>query len=466
MLSDAAADVSLLICVDDFDQLDAGSRDVLLAVVGRLADAAEERIAFVFAQRGDTVTEEVAARCALIELGPLDAAQSTALLDSLPRPPTGRARVEVLRHANGNPLALIELSRLTAADLSRAGLTGDALPITDRLLAVFGRDFETMPAPTRRALLLAAAGEYRLWILEADAVGVDPTCWEPAETAGLITTNAGTVRFRHPLIQSAVLQSASEPERRRAHELLAAGLTDDPGRRAWHLSGSGQVPDEAVAAELSAYADAVRWQGDAAGAATLLQRAAEVGLPGPDRARRLIRAAELAGSAGHSGWVQELASDAERATDDPFCRTSAAALAGWSLVMADRPAAALDRLLPAVHGLVTDGYLDEAGSLIATSALPSYTLGDDRALGRFREALARVADATDGWATSTLSFELLFATAVAAPGQEVLDRLTAYPEYADALAGREQFRPRPWSCAGPRRRSTPARTRGSPPTSP
>jgi hypothetical protein len=94
------------------------------------------------------------------------------LLDSLPVPPTGHARLEVLRYANGNPLALIELSRLAAADLNRTGLTGDALPITDRLLAVFGEDIETMPSPTRWALLLAAAGEYRLWLLEAD-----PSAW-------------------------------------------------------------------------------------------------------------------------------------------------------------------------------------------------------------------------------------------------------------------------------------------------
>jgi len=439
VLSDAATDVPMAVCVDDFDQLDAGSRDVLLAVVGRLADAAEERIAFVFAQRGDTVTEEIAVHCALLDLGPLDAAQSTALLDSLPVPPTGHARLKVLHYANGNPLALIELSRLAAADLNRAGLTGDALPITDRLLAVFGEDIETMPAPTRWALLLAAAGEYRLWLLEADPVGVDPAWWEPAEAAGLITTNAGTVRFRHPLIQSAVLQSAGEPERRRAHELLAAGLTGDPGRRAWHLSVSCLMPDETVAAELSIYADAVQRQGDAAGAAALLQRAAEVGAPGPDRVGRLIRAAGLAGSAGHAGWVQELASEVERATDEAIPHAVVTALAGWSLVMADRPAAALDRLLPAAHRLV-DNHIGAAVGLVFTSALPAYMIGDDRTLDRFRKARDTVVNAADGGGTSSSPYlEMPFIAAVAAPDEELLDRLAAFPEPPVAVAEPDQF---------------------------
>ena len=98
------------------------------------------------------------------------------------------------------------------------------------------RRISALPADTRRLLLLAAAeplGEPLLVWRAADNLGIDRAAANPAVDAGLVVFGA-RLRFRHPLVRSAVYRWTSAHERQEAHRALAE-VTDpvrDPDRRA------------------------------------------------------------------------------------------------------------------------------------------------------------------------------------------------------------------------------------------
>ena len=214
-----------------------------------------------------------------------------------------QVRDRIVAETAGNPLALLELPRgLGPTQLAGGfGLPG-AQPVPARIEQGFRRRIEALPAGTRSLLLVAAAepaGDPVLVWRAAGRLGIPASAAEAAQADGLL--EAGTrVRFRHPLVRSAVYSSASLPERRAAHRALAE-VTDrdrDPDRRAWHLAAAAPGPDEAVAAELERSAGRAQARGGMAAAAAFLQRAVELtGEPGP-RAGRALAAAQASLQAG------------------------------------------------------------------------------------------------------------------------------------------------------------------------
>ena len=96
-----------------------------------------------------------------------------------------------------------------------------------RIEESYRRQLEALPADTRLLLLVAAAepvGDPVLVWQAAERLGIATSAAVAAEADGLL--EIGTqVRFRHPLVRSAVYRSAALQERRAAH-LALAEVTD------------------------------------------------------------------------------------------------------------------------------------------------------------------------------------------------------------------------------------------------
>ena len=289
-----AAEVSPLVClIDDAQWLDKASALALGFVARRLL---AERIAMVFAVREPSDVPELYGLPDLVVTG-LPLADARLLLAAVVAGRLDeRVADRILADAHGNPLALLELPRgMTPAQLAGGfGLPGYGT-LTTRVEQVFARRVESLPPDSGRLMLIAAAeplGDVTLLWRAAEQLRIGPDAAAPAEATGLVEFDT-RVRFRHPLVRSAVYRAASPDDRCQVHGALA-DATDadaDPDRRAWHRAYATPGLDEAVAAELQRSAVRARRRGGAAAAAAFLQRATELT---PDPARRGERA--LAGA--------------------------------------------------------------------------------------------------------------------------------------------------------------------------
>jgi DNA-binding CsgD family transcriptional regulator len=289
LLAEVAEAEPLVCLVDDAQWLDRVSAQTLAFVARRLL---AERVAFVFAVREPSDEQDLAGLPELTVRG-LGDGDARALLDSvLTGPLDERVRDRIVAETRGNPLGLLELPRgLSPAELAGGFGLPDTVPLANRIEHGFLRRLEPLPDEPRRLLLTAAAepvGDVTVVWRAAALLGIGPDAAAPAEAAGLIELGA-RVRFRHPLVRSAVYRAASPDERRSVHGALAEA-TDadlDPDRRAWHRAHAAGGPDEAVAGELELSAGRVKGRGGAAAAAAFLERATELT---PDPARRGARA--------------------------------------------------------------------------------------------------------------------------------------------------------------------------------
>ena len=311
LLSEVAGDRPLVCIVDDEQWLDSASAQVLAFVGRRLGT---ESVSLVFGAR--VPTGDLAGLPELV-IGGLWENDARALLDSaLPGPLDARVRDQIIAEAHGNPLALLELPRgWTAAELAGGfGLPG-AGPLSGTIEESFRRRIDTLPAQTRRLLLLAAAeptGDPILVWRAAGRLGVGAEAAGPAVEAGLAEFGV-RVRFRHPLVRSVAYWSAPAQERQLAHAALAE-VTDraiDPDRRAWHRAEAAPGLDEDVAGELERLAGRAQARGGLAAAAAFLERAVMLTPDPTRRAGRALAAANTKFQAGAFGAAQDLLAVAE-----------------------------------------------------------------------------------------------------------------------------------------------------------
>ncbi|NEA36852.1 LuxR family transcriptional regulator [Streptomyces sp. SID13031] len=301
LLAGVAEEQPLICVIDDAQWLDQASAQALEFVARRL-DA--EPLGLVFAVR-ETDQEPKLAGLPELQLRGLGTEDAAALLESaVPGTLDPRVRDRILAESNGNPLALLELPRvLTAAELAfgtaAARSTG---PLINRLEQGFIRQLASLPPQTRLLLLVAAAepvGDIPLLWRAAEELGIEADVAATAEEAGLIEFH-DRVRFRHPLVRSAMYQSATPAERRQVHRALADATDAEasPDRHAWHRASAALGPDEAVAAELESSADRAVSLGGLAAAAAFHETAASL-TPDPiRRAQRSLAAAQAKAGAG------------------------------------------------------------------------------------------------------------------------------------------------------------------------
>ncbi len=353
LLSDAAEDHPVVCLVDDVQWLDRSSAQVLAFVARRLG---AESVVLLFAERESARVEELAGLPALRIAGLPEASARELLASVMTVPVDDRVRTRILAETRGNPLALLELPR----EFSVGGFAGGfGLPrdgsLPGRIEASFRRRVEQLPAQTQRLLLLAAAdptGEGALLFRASEEIGVAIDQLAPAETDGLLELGA-YVRFRHPLLRSAIYREAASADRRAAHQALAAATDPgfDPDRRAWHRAHAIEAPDENVARELEQSAGRARARGGLAAAAAFLERSAAL-TPDPTvRAHRALEAAASKQLAGSSQEALSLLASVAAGPMDPLDRARRELLEGLIELDLMHAVAALPLLLDAARQL-------------------------------------------------------------------------------------------------------------------
>ncbi|MFC6082722.1 helix-turn-helix transcriptional regulator [Sphaerisporangium aureirubrum] len=347
LLADAAGE-PLLCVVDDAQWLDQESAQVLAFVARRLQ---AERLVMMFAVREPTTRLLPLTGLPDREIrGLAPRAAAELLASATPGRPDDRISERIVAETGGNPLALIELAHeLDPGHLTGAARLPDPLPISQRLGARFVREVRDLPASSQMMLLTAAAEQTGdpavLWRAGAE-LGFGWDAGAVAEARQLL--EPGTrVRFRHPLIRSAVYYGASSGERQRVHQVLAA-VTDpdrDPDRRAWHLAEAAPGPDEVLAAALEDAAGTARSRGGSDAEVIIRMRAAELTPEPARRAGRLVATAQAALNAGAFSQAGSLVESAEPALVDPLTRALAAEIRGKIQMWAGGSTARLPALL-------------------------------------------------------------------------------------------------------------------------
>ena len=309
LLGEAANDAPILALVEDGQWLDRATCDVITFVARRLA---ADPIVFLTSIRRGIPTPLTAAGIPELVVDGLDPTASALLLSQHGAGLPPMVRTRILDEAQGNPLALIELPEaFRRAQLHELAALPPLLPMSERLQALFARQLEALPALTRDMLLLSA--------LETDASVTDVVgaaqVWHgtasiddllPAVSGGMVQLDESGMRFRHPLIRSAVHGASNLAQRQAAHAALADVFAEREDHGLWHRAAAALDTNDDLATELAELARHAQERGTMDVAVAALERAADLTTDRSLRSHHLLHAAELASDLGRVDTLQRL----------------------------------------------------------------------------------------------------------------------------------------------------------------
>lgn len=391
LLDEAAQSSPLLLVLDDLHWIDSSSATVFAFLRRRCA---ELPLVIVGASRPDGAAAE-AWPTEPVEVRALSRPDAASLLQQRYPELAATATDRLLDEAAGNPLALVELPRQLRGEQQRGvAPLPDRLPLGRRLERMFAERLASLTPAAGRVLLLAALatgpdGGSGAWLWET--VGDDAQeALERIEAGCLARLDpAGRLVFRHPLVRTTVLSTASDSARREAHRVLAGFLAPDDPRRLVHEASAALLPDDALAGRLQEAGSRLARRGGDAEGALLLDRAAVLSADPAERARRLTWAAVMAARGGQLRYTAALVKELERAPVPP----DIAPLFAYAVVYVDQSHRidfeSSSVLLPAALDALTASGAESFGGLaeqVYFKLLLAATYTDDP---RAWEALAR-----------------------------------------------------------------------------
>ncbi|GAB3893891.1 hypothetical protein GCM10029964_071390 [Kibdelosporangium lantanae] len=292
----------VVVVVDDAHFVDRASLAALLFAARRLRDLP---VAMLFSARDDLDTADLPE----LRLTGLSVDDARRLLPDVP----AVLRDRLVEVTGGNPLALVELGPVSA-DVMLQG----TVPLSERLRTAL---LDRLPARCQELLLVVAAED--LGDVDVVRAVVGP---EVAFPEDVLVVEGRTVRFRHPLVRSAVYGSATAAQRGDVHRAIAEHVP--PERARWHRALATVGSDEELAGELEWDAHALAERGGVAAVASALRRAALLSGSDVGRTRRTVAAAYAAWKSGQAGLARTLIDETHGRAADTATRLRLAQVKG------------------------------------------------------------------------------------------------------------------------------------------
>jgi DNA-binding CsgD family transcriptional regulator/tetratricopeptide (TPR) repeat protein len=352
LLTESATRRPILLVADDAQWLDQATYEVLAFISRRLNS---DPVVLLAVMRDGFNRSFGDASTLRHRLSSLDDGDAERLLDAHAPGLSASLRSRFLKEAAGNPLALVELPRgERAADAQDVPW----LPLTERLERAFSSRLSDLPTTAQTLLFVAAEndGTSLHEILRAgeavlgERVGIDALA--SAIAAKLIEIDGTEVRFRHPLVRSAMHQAADLATRKKIHAALAATIQGQLDRQLWHRASATIGSDDELAGEYDRMAARALRRGAVAMAIEVLEKAARLSSTARAKSDRLLRAAELAADLGQPELLERLLRQADVDESDQL----APVRIGWCREISKPPTVDDPAKIPALVGLAAQAH--------------------------------------------------------------------------------------------------------------